>query len=596
MTLTRSFFYWPDFMPTPNTLDERLVNHFADFLDQHHGRGMTTIPTFLVGHMSGQNWDPAWRDGRDLYSDVWFVAQQAWYVRELTARFASHPAIAGWLLSNEIPIYGDWRSRGVGTNNAEIVSSWAQIMVDAVRLGGATQPISIGDGAWGVEITGTDNGFRVRDLAPLIDFHGPHVYRMESDQLRQNFGSAFICELLDIGGKPVVMEEFGLTSDYVSEAHAANYYRQVLHNTLLAGATGWITWNNTDYDAMFESEPYTHHPFEMHFGITDRDGKPKAQALEIKRFAAIAGRIGFNKLSRPDADAILLVSSFLEAQYPFTEPEDATIVFETGRQAYIAAREADIPIGVARELDGVPNDGKLYLVPSAKQLLSTTWVELRRLAANGATVYASVYYGEHGNQRGPWWPDLDETFGVVKQTRYGLVDPVVDDELRITFVVPFGGIDVGTELTFPVGGNQNSRAYLPVVANEAEVLAVDQHGRPALLRNRTGAGWMVLGTYPVEYFAAVTPFANPEPTWKLYDALATEAGIRRDVRVDDPRVSVGEMTHENGTRFFWFVSESETPVSVQPLIASGRLVDENDTVVQTIELEPFDVLVLEFRN
>ncbi|AMM21576.1 beta-mannosidase [Frondihabitans sp. PAMC 28766] len=595
MTVTRSFFYWHDFMPTPDALDETLVERFRDFLDQHEARGMTTIPTFLVGHMSGQNWDPAWRGDRELYSDVWFVAKQAWYVRELTSRFASHLAVAGWLLSNEIPIYGDWRSRGIGTNNFETVNSWAQILIDAVKLGGATQPISIGDGAWGREVTGTDNGFRVRDLAPLVDFHGPHVYRMETDQIRQNLGAAFIAELLDIGGKPVIMEEFGLTSDYVSEAHAADYYRQVLHNTLLGGATGWLVWNNTDYDALVEAEPYSHHPFEMHFGVTDRDGRPKEQAREVKRFAELSERVGFGRLTRPDAEAVLVVSSFQEADYPFTQPQDATIVFETGRQAYIAAREADLPLGVARELDGIPTDAALYILPSAKQLLAPSWVELRRLAAAGATVYASVFLGEHGTQRGPWWPDLDETFGVTKQSRYGLVDPVVDDELRVTVVSAFGGLSVGDELVFPVAGTANSRAYLPVVPTTAEVLAVDQRGRPAFLRNRVGDGWMVLGTYPIEYFASAAPFVNPEPTWRLYDALATEAGVRRDVTVPDPIVSASEMVHDDGTRYVWFVSQSDAAVTVTPALPSGSLETLDGDAVTSVDLAPFGVMVAILR-
>ncbi|MEY2937039.1 MAG: hypothetical protein RL033_7788, partial [Pseudomonadota bacterium] len=168
MTLTRSFFYWPDFMPTPDRLDEQLVAHFRDFLDAHQERGMSSIPTFLVGHMSGQNWDPVWRGNRDLFEDVWLVARQAWYVRELTARYAGHPAIVAWLLTNEVPIYGDWRSRGNGALRAESVISWAQILIDAVRAGGGKEPVSIGDGAWGVEINGTDNGFRVRDIAGLV--------------------------------------------------------------------------------------------------------------------------------------------------------------------------------------------------------------------------------------------------------------------------------------------------------------------------------------------------------------------------------------------------------------------------------------------
>src|SRR5450756_2626746 len=138
MTLTRSFFYWPDFMPTPDTIDETLVAKFRDFLDRHQARGMHSIPTFIVGHMSGQNWDPAWRNGRDLFSDVWFVARQAWYVRELTARFKDHPAVAGWLLTNEVPIYGDWRNRGVGTLDPAVVTAWALSLIhisEPTRLG-----------------------------------------------------------------------------------------------------------------------------------------------------------------------------------------------------------------------------------------------------------------------------------------------------------------------------------------------------------------------------------------------------------------------------------------------------------------------------
>lgn len=45
-------FYWPDFMPTPDSPDEQLVSRYQNFLDQHVARGMRTIPTFIVGHMS----------------------------------------------------------------------------------------------------------------------------------------------------------------------------------------------------------------------------------------------------------------------------------------------------------------------------------------------------------------------------------------------------------------------------------------------------------------------------------------------------------------------------------------------------------------
>jgi len=106
LSVTRSFFYWPDFMPAPDHIDAEMTARFASFLDLHAEAGMTTVPTFLVGHMSGENWDPAWRGGRDLYSDVWMVAHQAWFAGQMVRRFAAHEAVCGWLVSNEMPIYG----------------------------------------------------------------------------------------------------------------------------------------------------------------------------------------------------------------------------------------------------------------------------------------------------------------------------------------------------------------------------------------------------------------------------------------------------------------------------------------------------------
>jgi endo-1,4-beta-mannosidase len=594
MTVTRSFLYWPDAMPTPDALDESVMANFADFLDLHTELGMTTIPTFLVGHMSGENWDPVWRGGRDIFEDVWFVARQAFYIRSVVERVGDHAAVRAWLLTNEIPIYAHWQTRGVGTP-ADSVISWAQLLIDAIRAGGSLKPVSIGDGAWGIEVTGSDNGFRVRDIVGLVDFLGPHVYRMETDQVRQHLTAAFICELLDFRSQPVILEEFGLTSDYVSDVNAAHYYRQLLHNSLLAGATGWLAWNNTDYDAIEAQAPYVHHPFELHFGLVDKHGKPKAQAREMRDFAELLQALDVAHTSRPDSDIAILVSSYLEAQYPFTDPQDATMVFETVRQAYVASREADLDVVLARELDGLPTDAKLIILPSAKQLLATSWTRLRELVAEGATVYASYFVGEHSNQRGSWWPSLDETFGVTKQSRYGLVEPIVEDRLRARFVAPFGDIAEGEILEFAVGGNANSRSFLPVLPLDAEVIAVDEHERPVLLRHRVGSGQFILSTYPLEYMASVTHEVNPEPTHRLYAALAAERGIVPDVRVDDPRVMVSELVRDDGARLIWFVSQSNEPLEVRPLLVAGSLFD-GDREVEHVQLEPFGVSVLELRT
>jgi endo-1,4-beta-mannosidase len=589
MTMTRSFCYWPDFMPEPDRLDERMVRRLGDFLDRHAAAGMTTVPTFLVGHMSGENWDPAWRNGRDLYGDVWMVARQAWFAGELVRRFAGHPAVTGWLVSNEMPIYGDPAERAT-------VTAWAQLIRDAVRAAGGRQPLSLGDGAWGLEITGRDNGFSVRDIAALVDFLGPHVYRMEDDQVRQHYAAAWICELAGTFGRPVVLEEFGVSSQFVSDENAAHYYRQVLHNSLLAGATGWIGWNNTDYDHLAHQDPYRHHAFEMHFGLTDRHGDPKPALAEFAEFAGVLDAVDIAGCHRADTGAVLVVPSYLDTKYPFTEAEDRTFVHTTLRQAYVSARLADLPVALSRESDGVTEEGTLYLVPSTKQLLAPTWHQLERLAAGGATVYVSYSPGTHPVQRGPWYADLNALFGVRHRLRYGLVDPVVDDEVTFTFTQPFGTFADGARLTLRAAGTPDSRVYLPVEPVTAEVVAVDGHGRPALLVRRVGEGSMILCTYGIEHMAAVTPAVNPEGGQALYGALAAYAGLDRPATVDDPRVAADVVCHEDGRRFLWLVSQADAEVTVKPTVAAGLCTLAGEPVTGSVVLGPFGVGVYQLMG
>jgi len=591
LAVTRSFFYWPDFMPEPDRIDEEMAARFADFLDRHAEMGMRTVPTFVVGHMSGENWDPAWRLGRDLYSDVWMVARQAWFAGEMVRRFGAHPAVCGWLISNEMPIYG-------GEAPRETIAAWSQIMVDAVRAAGGSQPVSLGDGAWGIEISGKDTGFSVADSARLCDFIGPHVYPVGTDQVRQHYAAAWACELATTFGRPVILEEFGVSSDFASDENAAHYYRQVLHNSLLAGATGWLGWCNSDYDDLIHQDPYRHHAFELHFGLTDSRGRPKPQLAEMKAFARVLEAADIAHCERADSETALIVPAYLDTSFPFTDPRDRIYLAQTLHQAYVSARLADLAPALTRESGGVAEGARLYLLPSAKHLLSPTCYELERIAADGATVYASYSPGDNGDHPGPWSSRLNAMFGIRHELRNGLVDPIEDDQVTFTFTRDFGTITAGARLTFSVAGTSYSRAYLPVRPAGAEVVAVDSRGRPAVLLRATGAGALVLCTYPIEHMAAATPQVNPEGTSVLYDALAAVAGVTRLVTVEDPRVATDVMVHQDGSRFAWLVSQAAEPVAVKPQLAPGlRLCAlDGDTANGAVSLDPFGVCVFRLAD
>jgi len=592
LTMTRSFFYWPDFMPSPYEIDESLTARFADFLDRHAEQGLATIPTFIVGHMSGENWDPGWRNGRHLYEDVWMVGRQAWFAAEMTRRYAGHPAVAGWLVSNEMPIYGG------STTDHETVAAWGRIIRDAVRAAGGRQPFSLGDGAWGIEVTGVDNGFRLADISEIADFFGPHTYPVGDDPIRQRYAAALACELAGTFGKPVIMEEFGVSSDFASDANAATYYRHVLHSTLLAGATGWIAWNNTDF-ALPHSAPYRHHAFEQNFGLTGPGGAPKATLKEMQNFARTLESIGHTRTERADTDTALVVSSYLDTQYPFTAPDSHVAVSKALQQGYVAARLADLPPRLTRETTGIEEGARLYLAPSVKQLLATTAARLEELASSyGATVYVSYCAGDVSWHRGPSYGNMNKLFGVRHQLDVGLVDRIEDDIVQLTFTRDFGGLPRGTTLDFTAAGGENSRAYLPVTPTTAEVIATDSRGRPALLMRKVGRGSLILCSYPLEYMAALTPRVNPDATVTLYGALAAHADVRRPVSVDDPRVACDVLAHHNGTRFAVIASHADERLALKPALPPGETLatlDEEQTV-DTFTTGPFEIKVFKIMK
>ena len=557
LNVTRSFCFWPDFVPVPGTLDAdvaRPASPTSSTRTWSSGSGRSrpsssgTCPARTGTRRGGRAATCTATSGSS--------PSRPGSRRRSRAGSAQHPAVVGWLVSNEMPLYG-----GVGTS--EEITAWARLVVQAVRSAGATQPISLGDGAWGVEVSGNDNGYSLRELAPLVDFVGPHVYPMQDDEVRQALTAAFVCELSGSFGKPVVLEEFGVTSDFAADDAAADYYRQILHTTLLAGARGWIAWNNCDYDDLRAEDPYRHHGFEMHFGLTDRTGRPKPQLKTLAEFSAFVGRarrrLGAGRGRRRDrrSRAFRARPSLHDPRVSAGHPRQPLPVLHRGARGGYPGRAR---ARVRRHRHDRPADPR-PLRETAPGPGSRSSSRARRRAARRSISPTSQAARPISEGRGFPGSRRSSVCGIASAT--GSSIPFSKTRSSFEFVRGLGEIDGGA---IDVSRRRRGeRQRLPARrAGRRGVVAVDQTAARLAAPCSSVAVRPSFARIRLEHLAARTPRANPEDTWRLYSALASEAGVSRPVRVDDPRILVGRIRRGTG-ELAVFVNCSHDVVAVAPL-------------------------------
>ena len=138
----------------------------------------------------------------------------------------------------------------------------------------------------------------------------------------------------------------------------------------------------------------------------------------MKAFAEIIKAVDLGQCERAPAEAALVISSYLDSSYPFTDPaEPADLHQGRLRQAYVSARLPDLPLALTRESAGIGQGRQAYLVPSVKQLLAPTSAQLRAASRRRRDRLRLLLRGHHRPPSGPVLGRLNSMFGVEHQLR-----------------------------------------------------------------------------------------------------------------------------------------------------------------------------------
>ncbi len=429
----RTFFWSPELNPLPGVVSEQVLARFAALLEIAGRHRIGIFPTFFVGHMSGTDWDMPWRQGRDFCADPFMVYWETDLVRRVVARFRGHPAVLGWILTNELPNY-------TGSLPPETATMWTRAMHQAVKEADPSALVSTGDGAR-CEVRTDYDGFRVEWVKDHVDWIGVHLYNYfaweagDCDELRKSYHIPCRLRYVDVG-RPVLLEEFG-TSDLISgREEAAGYYRSVLWSSLANGACGALAWCLTDFD-LSDEVPYAYQPHELTYGFATAKHEIKGQGRVLAEFAGLSRELRFDELQMEQPDEAIWVPYAMYEDLPH-HGFDRLRGYRALEQSFTLAKMAGLNPDFARRFDELAGH-RLLILPAGARLKAPEWARLERWVREGGSVFY-VYAGLRG---GVYAQNFEALFGCRQRIRFGQLEQPEADPVRLRVAADFGGLARG---------------------------------------------------------------------------------------------------------------------------------------------------------
>ncbi len=550
INLCRFFLFFPDFMPTENKIDPVVVERLISFLDICEKHEIYSMPSFFVGHMSGEDWDVNWRHGRNFLTDKEMLRAEKNYLREIVNNTKHFKYILAWLLSNELPNY-------VGQQNPEIVATWTNEIISTIKKTDPKRPVSIGDGAWAPEVVSEYDQwkFQLRKLNKYQDFVGLHYYPRVMNPVHHAYTTAFRLRMAQEWEKPVFVEEFGTSTVLCSEANQAHYYREVFYSSLINNSFGAMGWCLNDFD--FEDKrPYSHHAFEDKFGIVRTDKSLKPTANEYIKFSKIVNEIYTEKYEKTEHNVGLLIPSNYYYKYPYQfEPEfDKWYDFylETFSLMKNAFNDVECVIEPAIELNNEndiqpidkldPEKIPLLFAPRLKVFTKKYWHKVVEYIKKGGNLYCSF-------ANDSWVVDWHKLVGVEMDCKFGVPDFRDINQLNITIEKNWGDFSKGNNFSIPLNNTNPENSYCSILSTSAEIIMKDQYGDPFLIKNRVGKGNVYFSPYPLEILSLSNNDSRKKNLTMIYKSIYDEIYQDVDFRLNSDCMEMGVWKKQNKKQY-----------------------------------------------
>ncbi|MBM3274049.1 MAG: beta-galactosidase [Candidatus Sericytochromatia bacterium] len=307
---------WEDFQPRQEVVSQVALRQLDAVFDLAKTFGLKVMPVLLAGHQSGVNWVPQWaledeedpddplprrvsvgmrtrRRMRDIYSDPGMLRAQVMLVREVVARYRTHPALWGWTVGSEV-------GRLVEPKSRDAFWLWNALIAGEVKRLDPRHHALFGMGAEDL----LRDRIRPEDVSEPEDVVGVRCREMGPDPQEVVFLASLAWHLslrrvvVTEAGRPMAppgadsrFETFyegnhHRTGLLASESQAAEYLTAVLTGLWRIGAAGAFVYCYADAEpGMFGRPPFDERIVERTYGLIRADGSEKPAAEAFRAFA-----------------------------------------------------------------------------------------------------------------------------------------------------------------------------------------------------------------------------------------------------------------------------------------------------------------------
>ncbi|KAF0208217.1 MAG: beta-galactosidase trimerization domain-containing [Actinobacteria bacterium] len=525
----RVYVSWRALEPQVGQYDEDAAERLETVVEAAKAHDLRLIVCFFADDRLAEMNDVPWGKRRDPRTDDYLVQRQLSLVQRIVNRYRAEPAVLAWDLANEAFI--------AGFTTELALEKWVATLREAIREVDPERPILLGvDSETLLRETGVDARAAI-DLGERAVSHLTASYRAYIAEGPVTSGPATYTDSFllrsSLRGLPVTVDGIGVHSLEFSPSEEAAYTRTALYSALMNRASGVSLRRWRDLEAE-KREPYFRDPFEVLVGVIDTAGEPKPVLNEVRRFAAVAARMDPRRYAlAPERAAVLIPAERYEPLPSLAGLYDPRACL----QAYIAAKEAHVPVAIAREGDDLDGYHALF-IPSAAKLSPAMWGDLATFVQGGGSVVLSYGGGDAD-------PAVREIFGV---------EFLGDGGPRHTFACRVAQPGVLGDLT-----SFDARMQLPhyarLTGSGATVVATDATGSPLLTVNQYGQGKAVFLATPLERAIAQNdPWATPTPVRRLlrtvYGSVAMSAGAGAMLECDTPEAEIAHFLGESDDILF----------------------------------------------